>query len=296
MSGPARIRPLSMLPASLSMAPVAKAIPGFDLSEPDAALCKLRRKTTLRSATLRSLSAGAPNGLRQGRERTPCKSPRRAASERAPPRAKQARSQRIRFRRSHHKSIERRMIMAVAASPLLRTPAFSASEVTLENDQMAADSQRAARSRRAFAPAPRPDPRDQLCARTHRLRQVRPQLAEFLASRGHSVEVVTAPPHYPGWFVRQPHRSWWYSRERMRQVAVTRCPIVMKTNGGRIWRALAPLTFAICAAPMVVWRILRSRPDVVLCIEPTLFSFACGAFCRENDRRARRASCAGSRG
>ena len=61
MSGPARICPLSMVAASLPMAPVAKAIPGFDLSEPDAALCKL-----MRNATLRSLSAGAPNGAASG--------------------------------------------------------------------------------------------------------------------------------------------------------------------------------------------------------------------------------------
>jgi hypothetical protein len=60
MSGPERICPLSMVAASLPMAPVAKAIPSFDLSEPDAALCKL-----MRNATLQSLG-GRPNGAASG--------------------------------------------------------------------------------------------------------------------------------------------------------------------------------------------------------------------------------------
>jgi Glycosyl transferase 4-like domain len=39
-----------------------------------------------------------------------------------------------------------------------------------------------------------------------------------------------------------------------------------------VWRALAPLTFALTSAPTAVWRIFTTRPDVVLCVEPTLFS------------------------
>ena len=93
--------------------------------------------------------------------------------------------------------------MAVAASPLLRTPAFSTPEVTLENDQMAADFQRAARSRRAFAPARVLIHAINYAPELIGCAKYTTELAEFLASRGHSVEVVTAPPHYPGWFVRE---------------------------------------------------------------------------------------------
>ena len=35
---------------------------------------------------------------------------------------------------------------------------------------------------------------------------------------------------------------------------------------------LAPLTFALTSAPVVVWRILTFRPDSVLCVEPTLLA------------------------
>lgn len=98
------------------------------------------------------------------------------------------------------------------------------------------------------------------------------ELAFFLASRGHDVEVVTAPPHYPGWAVRRPHRWWRYSNETVRGVVVRRCPIVAKNAGAGLWRLIAPVSFAVCAAPVVFWRILRTRPHAVLCIEPTLFS------------------------
>ncbi len=98
------------------------------------------------------------------------------------------------------------------------------------------------------------------------------ELAQYLSASGHQVEVVTAPPHYPGWYVRKPYRSYAYCSETIGGVTVSRCPMAMKTDGGGFWRLLAPLSFAIAAAPMLLWRMLRFRPDVVMCVEPTLFS------------------------
>ena len=98
------------------------------------------------------------------------------------------------------------------------------------------------------------------------------ELARYLHGRGHPIEVVTAPPHYPGWYVRKPYRALAYVGEMLDGIKVTRCPMLMKTDGAGLWRLLAPLTFALAAAPMVAWRIFRFRPDVVMCVEPTLFS------------------------
>jgi len=98
------------------------------------------------------------------------------------------------------------------------------------------------------------------------------ELARFLKDRGHVVEVVTAPPHYPGWYVRKPYRGYAFESEVLDGIRVTRCPMAMKADGGGLWRLLAPLSFALSAAPAVLWRILRFRPDVVMCVEPTLFS------------------------
>ncbi|WP_244613083.1 WcaI family glycosyltransferase [Methylosinus sp. Ce-a6] len=98
------------------------------------------------------------------------------------------------------------------------------------------------------------------------------ELARYLEARGHDVEVVTAPPHYPGWFVRPPYRAGVYKRETLGSIRVTRCPMATKAGAGGFWRLVAPLSFAATAAPMVVWRIFRFRPDVVMCVEPTLFA------------------------
>ncbi len=97
------------------------------------------------------------------------------------------------------------------------------------------------------------------------------ELAVSLAKKGHRVEVVTAPPHYPGWAVRRPHKAWRYLHETINGVDVWRCPLIAGGGSG-LWRAIAPLSFALFAAPLAFWRILVSRPDVVLCVEPTLFS------------------------
>jgi colanic acid biosynthesis glycosyl transferase WcaI len=98
------------------------------------------------------------------------------------------------------------------------------------------------------------------------------ELAEYLAKSGHVVEVITAPPHYPGWWVRSGYQAHWYSREYLNGVKIYRCPLLLRKNGQGFWRLFAPLSFAIAAAPLVAWRILRGKPDTVICIEPTLFS------------------------
>lgn len=98
------------------------------------------------------------------------------------------------------------------------------------------------------------------------------ELAFFLSARGHRVETVTAPAHYPAWRIDRADRCWFYRREASNGVKIWRCPIIARGGSG-FWRMMAPLSFALFAAPLVFWRIVSSRPDVVICIEPTLASF-----------------------
>jgi colanic acid biosynthesis glycosyl transferase WcaI len=98
------------------------------------------------------------------------------------------------------------------------------------------------------------------------------ELAAYLAAQGDSVEVVTALPHYPGWEIHRPYKNGRYSSEVVNGIKVTRCPLWLNSSGRGIWRLLAPLSFAIAASPVVFWRIIRTRPDAVLCVEPTLLS------------------------
>lgn len=97
------------------------------------------------------------------------------------------------------------------------------------------------------------------------------EIAAYLSKQGANVEVVTAVPHYPGWAVAGSYRNR-YSRETGPGMRITRCPLLLKREMHGIWRLLAPLSFALTSGPIALWRILKFRPDAVLCVEPTLFS------------------------
>nr|WP_255700127.1 WcaI family glycosyltransferase [Jiella avicenniae] len=97
------------------------------------------------------------------------------------------------------------------------------------------------------------------------------EIAEHLAAEGMDVTVVTTPPHYPGWTVQGGYSNC-YSRESQKGVRVLRTPLILRRNMRGIWRLIAPLSFALSSAPVVVWQILRRRPATVFCVEPTLFA------------------------
>ncbi len=96
-------------------------------------------------------------------------------------------------------------------------------------------------------------------------------IGDYLARQGVQVEVITAVPHYPGWAVRDNYRNR-YSVEQKSGVRITRCPLILRSDVRGFWRLVAPLSFAITSAPVALWRIFHTRPDVVLCIEPTILA------------------------
>jgi colanic acid biosynthesis glycosyl transferase WcaI len=97
------------------------------------------------------------------------------------------------------------------------------------------------------------------------------EIGAYLARCGATLEVVTTPPHYPGWVVPAPFKNA-FSRSRDGKVGVTHCPLALRPEMRGIWRLLAPLSFALSSAPVVIWRILILRPHAVLMIEPTLLA------------------------
>lgn len=97
------------------------------------------------------------------------------------------------------------------------------------------------------------------------------EIAEHLADTGMDVTVVTTPPHYPGWKVH-PGYGNRYSSVSEKGVRIVRVPLFLRQKMKGIWRLVAPLSFALTSAPVIVWQILRRRPDVVFCVEPTLFA------------------------
>ena len=95
------------------------------------------------------------------------------------------------------------------------------------------------------------------------------ELGAYMA-RSADVEVVTTAPHYPGWQVQAPYRAFAFQKEMRDGALVHRCPMLMRKEMRGTWRILAPLSFAFFSAPLALWRILRTRPDTVLAVEPTL--------------------------
>ncbi|MDX3927120.1 MAG: WcaI family glycosyltransferase [Shinella sp.] len=95
------------------------------------------------------------------------------------------------------------------------------------------------------------------------------EISEYLADQGADVTVVTTPPHYPSWQVEEGWKNG-YSIRVENGVRVHRAPLFVRRRIHGIRRLLAPLSFALTSAPLFFWHALRRRPEVIICIEPTL--------------------------
>ena len=96
------------------------------------------------------------------------------------------------------------------------------------------------------------------------------EMAEWLASRGHEIRVVTAPPYYPAWKVQEDYASWQYTWEMKKGIQVWRCPLYVPNNPTGFKRLLHLASFAISSMPIVLRQALW-KPDVLFVIEPPLF-------------------------
>jgi colanic acid biosynthesis glycosyl transferase WcaI len=92
------------------------------------------------------------------------------------------------------------------------------------------------------------------------------ELAQWLASRGHQVRVITAPPYFPQWQVRVNR----YRREKRDGVQVWRCPLWVPRRPNGLKRLLHLASFALSSSPVLlaqrVW-----QPAVVITVAPAFF-------------------------
>ena len=79
------------------------------------------------------------------------------------------------------------------------------------------------------------------------------EMAEWLASRGHEVRVVTAPPYYPQWRIREGFSNIWSKEEKSYTdltfnngsgVLVYRCPLWVPEQPSGFKRLLHLASFA----------------------------------------------------
>lgn len=100
------------------------------------------------------------------------------------------------------------------------------------------------------------------------------ELAQWLATRGHAVQVVTAPPYYPQWHVSAGYSVGRYQQQSWGQgnaaVAITRCPLWVPRRATSLRRLVHLASFALTSLPPL-WRALRNRPDALVVVVPTLF-------------------------
>jgi colanic acid biosynthesis glycosyl transferase WcaI len=98
------------------------------------------------------------------------------------------------------------------------------------------------------------------------------ELAGWLASRGHGVRVITAPPYFPSWRLGNGDESVRnrYGRERLAGVEVRRCPLWVPRRPSGLTRLLHLASFALMSLPVLLAQ-RRWRPDVVLTVAPAFF-------------------------
>jgi colanic acid biosynthesis glycosyl transferase WcaI len=97
------------------------------------------------------------------------------------------------------------------------------------------------------------------------------EMATWLAARGHEVRVVTAPPYYPAWRIRDDYRGAWYRTERAPgQPVVYRTPLYVPAQPTGVKRIVHLVSFMLGSLPVML-REMFWQPEVVFTVEPTFF-------------------------
>jgi colanic acid biosynthesis glycosyl transferase WcaI len=97
------------------------------------------------------------------------------------------------------------------------------------------------------------------------------EMAEALVEQGHEVRVVCGQPYYPQWKVAKGYRAWRYVSEERRGVRLSRVPLWVPRAPSGLKRLLHLASFALTALPVLAAQV-RWRPEVVMCIAPSLMS------------------------
>jgi colanic acid biosynthesis glycosyl transferase WcaI len=96
------------------------------------------------------------------------------------------------------------------------------------------------------------------------------EMAAWLASRGHEVRVITAPPYYPSWAVGEGYSGLRYKTEAWHGVRVLRCPLWVPRQPSGLKRLVHLMSFALTSIPALLGQVAW-RPQVVWVVEPALF-------------------------
>lgn len=100
------------------------------------------------------------------------------------------------------------------------------------------------------------------------------EMSAWLAARGHDVRVVTAPPYYPAWSIREDYRGRPYRIERGPtngcDPLVFRCPLYVPAKPTGVKRMAHLFSFMLGSLPIML-RQAFWQPHIVFTVEPTFF-------------------------
>lgn len=99
------------------------------------------------------------------------------------------------------------------------------------------------------------------------------EMARWLADRGHHVQVITAPPYYPEWRIKDGYSTGRYVNDEVAsqdRLSVLRCPLWVPRKVTGKTRILHLMSFAISSGPALLWMALKQKPSVIMLVIPTL--------------------------
>lgn len=97
------------------------------------------------------------------------------------------------------------------------------------------------------------------------------EMAAWLTKRGHEVRVVTAPPYYPAWKIREDYRNKGYHVENgPGEPLVYRTPLYVPQQPTGIKRIVHLISFVLASSPVML-RQVYWQPEIVFTVEPTFF-------------------------
>ena len=97
------------------------------------------------------------------------------------------------------------------------------------------------------------------------------EMCPWFVDAGDDVSVICAPPYYPEWSVHTGYSGKHFSTIAEDGVEVTRCPLYVPARPSTVKRLVHLASFALSSS----WALIRRwsyRPDVLVVIEPTLFT------------------------
>ncbi|ARK09913.1 WcaI family glycosyltransferase [Fibrella sp. ES10-3-2-2] len=95
------------------------------------------------------------------------------------------------------------------------------------------------------------------------------ELSEWFYKEGHSVDVITAYPHYPQWAIDTEYRGKWWSIEQYEGIRIFRSPIFVPNPPTGKGRILSEISFALTSSFYWV-RAFFQKYDVVIATCPPL--------------------------